>query len=93
LGLAACQRFSGLAKTGTSGQTWRMARPALDISSLSPEERLELIGELWDSLEHEHVPLTPEQKSELNRRLDVLEQAGPRGSAWDDVEARIRARR
>lgn len=60
---------------------------------MSPEERLELIGELWDSLEHEQVPLTPEQKAELNRRLDKLEQAGPSGSAWEDVEARIRARR
>jgi putative addiction module component (TIGR02574 family) len=29
--------------------------PTLDISRLSPKERLDLIGELWDSLAAEEV--------------------------------------
>ncbi|MBV8797786.1 MAG: addiction module protein, partial [Hyphomicrobiales bacterium] len=39
--------------------------PTLDISRLSPEERLDLIGELWDSLAAEEVRLTPAQEREL----------------------------
>ena len=41
----------------------------IDIDHLSPQERLELIGRLWDSLDDEDVPLTPEQEAELDRRL------------------------
>ena len=69
-----------------------MGRPALDISSLTPGERLELIGELWDSLVPDEVPLTPAQRDELQRRLDRLDAEGPRGSPWPDVDARIRNR-
>jgi len=67
-------------------------KPPIDISSLSPEERLELIGRLWDSLDAVQVDLTEEQRSELDRRLDALEATGPVGSPWADVEARIRSR-
>lgn len=34
-----------------------MRPPALDFSRLSPQQRLELIGELWDSLQDELPPL------------------------------------
>ncbi len=41
----------------------------LDIARLTPAERLELIGRLWDSLEPEDVRLTPRQDAELGRRI------------------------
>lgn len=69
-----------------------MGRPAVDISQLTPDERLELIGELWDSLTPHDVPLTPEQRDELRRRVDRVNADGSTGSAWADVEARIRRR-
>jgi putative addiction module component (TIGR02574 family) len=69
-----------------------MGRPALDIQALSPEERLDLVGELWDSLDAENLPLADEQRAELRRRMDDVELNGPRGSSWTEVEARIRAR-
>jgi len=69
-----------------------MAKPALDISQLSPEERLSLIGELWDSLDAPQLPLSEEQRVELRRRMADVEQRGPEGSPWAEVEARIRAR-
>ena len=37
----------------------------LDISRLTPKERLDLIGELWDSLSATDVRLTPAQEAEL----------------------------
>jgi putative addiction module component (TIGR02574 family) len=71
-----------------------MARPALDISVLTPAERLQLVEELWESLcdTSEAVPLTEAQRTELDRRLDDLEEEGPMGIPWDEVVRRIRRR-
>jgi len=71
-----------------------MARPALDISALTPAERLQLVEELWESLcdTSEAVPLTEAQRTELDRRLDDLEEEGPTGIPWDEVVRRIRRR-
>lgn len=71
-----------------------MSKPALNIDDLTPEERLRLIEELWDSLTEkpETVPLTDAQREELDRRLDDLERSGPEGIPWDDVLQQIRSR-
>ena len=71
-----------------------MSKPALNIGDLSPEERLRLVEELWDSLadEPESVPLTAAQREELDRRLDDLERSGPEGIPWDQVLQQIRSR-
>jgi len=69
-----------------------VTKPVIDIAALTPKERLELIGELWDSLDATDVELTEEQRVELDRRLDALEATGPVGTPWPEVEARIRAR-
>lgn len=71
-----------------------MTRRGVDIASLTPEERLSLLEELWDSLAPapEAVPLTDTQRSELDRRLDDLERDGPVGIPWEEVLSRIRSR-
>ncbi len=71
-----------------------MSKPALNISELSPEERLRLIEELWDTLNETAgtVPLTNAQREELDRRLDDLERSGPEGIPWDQVLQQIRSR-
>jgi putative addiction module component (TIGR02574 family) len=69
-----------------------MARPAIDIANLTADERLQLIEELWDSLSIEQrdaIPLTAEQETELDRRLDDLERDGPVGVTSDELFARI----
>jgi putative addiction module component (TIGR02574 family) len=71
-----------------------MSKPLLNIGDLSPEKRLRLIEELWDSLNEtpEAIPLTNVQREELDRRLDDLEQSGPGGIPWDQVLQQIRSR-
>ena len=71
-----------------------MSKPGLNIDDLSPEERLRLIEELWDSLNEkpESVPLTNAQREELDRRLDDLENSGPEGIPWEQVLQQIRSR-
>ncbi|MBI4164144.1 MAG: addiction module protein [Acidobacteria bacterium] len=66
----------------------------VDISSLSLEERLKLMEQIWDSLtpKPEAVPLTHAQYEELDRRLDELDREGPSGIPWDEVLRQIRSR-
>ncbi len=49
-----------------------MSKPALDFTGLTPEQRLELIGQLWDSLD-QAPPLSPEDRAELERRSRDLD--------------------
>jgi putative addiction module component (TIGR02574 family) len=71
-----------------------MGKPQLNIADLSPEERLRLIEELWDSLSAKPgaIPLTNAQREELDRRLDDLEISGPEGIPWEEVLQQIRSR-
>jgi putative addiction module component (TIGR02574 family) len=62
-----------------------MGATRIDISRLSPAERLQLVEELWDSLSSEDIPLTPAQAEELDRR-EALHRANPkRGRPWREV--------
>ena len=60
------------------------------IEKLSPAEKLELINELWDSLEAEEFSLTPEQTEELDRRMATADTEP--GIPWEDVKARLERR-
>ena len=65
----------------------------IDISSLSPEERLRLLEQLWESLSAtpEAISLTSAQREELDRRLNELDRDGPVGIPWEEVLRRIRS--
>jgi putative addiction module component (TIGR02574 family) len=71
-----------------------MSTRAVDIDKLNVEEKLRLIEELWESLSNDpsRIPLTQAQKSELDRRLDVIEEGDDAGIPWNDVLDRIRNR-
>ncbi len=58
---------------------------------MKPEERLRLIGELWDSLNESpgDVSLTPAQRAELDRRIDRLESGKAKLVSWDEFKARL----
>jgi putative addiction module component (TIGR02574 family) len=63
--------------------------PTLDYSRLSRQERIDLIGEIWDSIEAEVIPLTAAQEAELGRRLATLDEDLKQGVAWDEIEAEL----
>ena len=75
------------------GQTRPMGDSAIDIDNPTPDQRLELVEHLWDSLTPDDVPITTPQRAELKRRLDRLDRDGVSGRSWDEVERRIRNRR
>jgi putative addiction module component (TIGR02574 family) len=63
-----------------------------EISRLSPAERLSLIGQLWDSLADEDVPVTPAQRNELERRLATLDHDRANSVTWDSLKAELARR-
>jgi putative addiction module component (TIGR02574 family) len=63
-----------------------------EITRLSPDERLALIAQLWDSLDHDHIPLTPAQETELERRLSTLDQVRDQSVTWESLKAELEQR-
>jgi putative addiction module component (TIGR02574 family) len=57
------------------------------IGSLTPDEKAELIDELWESLEADARPLTEAQREELDRRLDLYERNPSDVISWEQVRA------
>ena len=53
-----------------------------EIVRLTPPEGLALIAQLWDSLEHEQLPLTSAQEAELERRLSSLDEDRRNAVTW-----------
>jgi putative addiction module component (TIGR02574 family) len=66
-----------------------------DILSLSVAERIELIGDLWDSLAEtpEAIPLTEAQKAELERRREAYRKDPSTALPWSVVRDRIGKRK
>jgi putative addiction module component (TIGR02574 family) len=67
------------------------SRPPVDIETLSRDERLDLLERLWESLSDDPngIPLTDEQRAELEGRLDRLDADGPTGIPWDKIRAEM----
>jgi putative addiction module component (TIGR02574 family) len=59
----------------------------IDISRLTPQERLDLIARLWESLDMNDVPLTPAQGAELDRRLVTADADLADSVPWDVLRA------
>jgi len=68
-----------------------MALPQLDIQRLSPEERIRLAAELWDSLLEtpEEVPLTQAQTEALDRLLAAYREDRDPGEPWRGALGRM----
>jgi putative addiction module component (TIGR02574 family) len=65
----------------------------LGIDQMSADERLRLIGEIWDSLSAgEQIELGDEQRAELDRRIAVADADPSLGAPWEKVRARLRSR-
>lgn len=65
----------------------------LPIDNLTADERIDLIGRLWDSLEPAHAaPLTPALAAELDRREADADASPEDGESWPLLRDRLRDR-
>jgi len=64
--------------------------PRIDFSALSPQERLELVGDPLDSLEDSDIPLSEGMRAELDRRNAAFPETRKHAAPWAEVRARLR---
>jgi putative addiction module component (TIGR02574 family) len=73
-----------------------MRRPELsaELMELTPAERIELMEDLWDSLDPESLPpLTTEELDEVDHEL-AEHRADPSGAqSWETVRTWLQSRR
>ena len=71
----------------------RAMKAKIDIQAMTPKERLELIDELWASLEPEDIPVSDEVNAELERRLRRHRENPRYCPTWDEVAERLKRKR
>lgn len=71
-----------------------MVDPALmaQAKQLDAADRLELIGELWESLDHDELDVTRAEEALIEERLDDMRRRPDARASWKDVVAELRAR-
>jgi len=71
-----------------------MSTQISEILQLSIAERIQLAEDIWDSIAAfpEAVPLTDEQKRELDRRLQAYVENPSEGISWDELKEEVRKR-
>ena len=63
----------------------------LPLDDLTAEERIDLIGKLWDSLDAAAAaPMTPALAAELDRREAEADETTHAGDSWPDVRSDLR---
>ena len=65
-----------------------------DLRTLSINERMQLVEDLWDSIAADQavLPLTDEQRIELDRRLDAYETDNIQGREASEVVTTLKKR-
>ncbi len=71
-----------------------MSTNSFSVFDLSPEEKLQLVEDLWDDLAASPtaIPVHDWQKEELARRKANLMNSPASGLSWDEVKQRVRTR-
>jgi putative addiction module component (TIGR02574 family) len=62
------------------------------VARLTPEERLDLISQLWDSLDDDEVALTSAQQEELDQRLKVRASGHDTTVTWEELRQELQRR-
>ena len=63
-----------------------------EILQLSTPEKLQLVEELWNdiALHPNEIRLSPEQETELDRRLEFHQKNPGAGIPWEEVKTKLR---
>ncbi len=69
-----------------------MGAPLLDFSHLTPEQRIELAEQLWDSLEPSAIGPSPAELELLRARRAALEQDDDPGEPWRQTIRELKER-
>lgn len=64
-----------------------------EVKQLTIDERVELIGMIWDTIPDSDLPTPEWHRKELERRLDTIASRPDAATPWEQVRDRLRARR
>ena len=65
----------------------------IDLSELTPTERLSLIDDLWESLSDDTaLPISPSLGRELDRRVEEARQNPEEGRPWEAIRSDLEGR-
>lgn len=68
-----------------------MASRSLPLDDLTAEQRIELMGRLWDSLDPAAAaPITDALRAELDRREAEADSDPQRGELWTEIKATLK---
>lgn len=61
----------------------------LHLDELSVDDRLVLVGELWESIEQERgtLPISEDLRAELARRVDEADRHPEESIPWEEIKA------
>lgn len=62
-----------------------------DILKLSVAERLNLMHQIWNTIDTSSVEISPAQKKELDKRMDRIANGETTFSTWTYVKKRLRS--
>jgi putative addiction module component (TIGR02574 family) len=62
------------------------------VVSLSPADRLEFIGAVWDTLSADDLPVTDAERALLDSRISDMERNLDDQSTWPEVKNRLEQR-
>lgn len=62
-----------------------------EILKLNVNERILLIGKIWDSIDHADIELSLTHEQELDRRLARYERGETEFFSWGDIKAELNA--
>lgn len=60
------------------------------VRQLSPKEKLQLSGVLWDETQNEEISIPEEHKQIVRQRLKRMEEQPESCLTWEDIERKIR---
>lgn len=71
-----------------------MALPKIDLTTLTDAERLQLLDRVWESFRQDphSLPVTAEQRTELDCRQAAYDAGGMRSRSWQEVREEILGR-
>jgi putative addiction module component (TIGR02574 family) len=73
------------------GRFFKMGIQVSEILELSIAEKIRLVEEIWDSIAKnpESLPLTDEERAELDKRLQEYRENPTEGIAWNQLKMRL----
>jgi putative addiction module component (TIGR02574 family) len=64
-----------------------------EILDLSVAERILIVEKIWNSIDHENIPLTDPQQKELDNRLNRYAKGETAFVSWESIKQELNSAR